>query len=254
MTRHLYIPDVQFKDGVPDHHLRAVGNMIAELQPEVIICAGDFADMPSLSGYDIGKRTFEGRRYKDDIAAAHRGMRTMLGPMERLNYSRRRNKVRLYKPRMVMTLGNHENRIDRATNNDPKLYGTIGIDDLQYSSFGWNVVPFLQPVIIDGVAYCHYFYNKLTGRPWPNARTTLNKEHISCTQGHQQKLEIEVQYDGKGRRLTSVTAGAYYLHDEEYKGEAGNKHWRGILWKSDVHDGEYDLATISIDNMVREWL
>ena len=174
--------------------------------------------------------------------------------MNCMNDVRKRDKKRLYRPQMVLTPGNHEHRIERATNNDPKLHGTIGIDDLQYDRFGWDVVPYLRPVVIDGVAYCHFFYNKLTGRPWPNARTTLLREHVSCSQGHQQKLEVDIQYDGKGRRLTSITAGAYYLHDEDYKGEAGNQHWRGLIYKTNVHDGEYDLRTISIDTMVRDWV
>lgn len=254
MRTHLFIPDVQCKEDIPLEHLTAAGNFIAEVQPDVIVCIGDFADMPSLSGYDIGKRTFEGRRYKKDIEAARAGMEILLAPMTRMNDIRKRDKKKLYRPQMVMTLGNHENRIERATNNDPKLHGTIGIDDLQYERFGWDVVPYLRPVVLDGVAYCHFFYNKLTGRAWPNARTTLLREHMSCSQGHQQKLEIDVQYSGSGKRLTSITAGAYYLHDEEYKGESGNQHWRGLIYKTNVHDGEYDLRAISIDTMVRDWV
>lgn len=254
MRSHLFIPDVQAKKDVPFQHLIAAGNLIAEMQPEVIVCIGDFADMPSLSSYDVGKRSFEGRRYKDDIESSQEAMSLLLGPMNRMNSTLRRNKQKQYRPQMVLTLGNHEHRISRATDNDPKLHGTIGIDDLQYEQFGWDVIPFLRPVVIDGVAYCHYFYNKLTGRAWPNARTTILREHISCTQGHQQKLEVEVQYNGEGKRLTAITAGAYYMHDEEYKGEAGNQHWRGLIYKRNVHNGVYDHEAISLDTMLHQWL
>ena len=254
MNTHLYIPDVQMKPGVPIAHLVAASNFIAEVQPEVIVCAGDFADMPSLSGYDIGKRSFEGRRYKDDIESSIIGMEVLLAGMNRLNRLRKRDKKKLYKPRMVLTLGNHENRIDRATNNDPKLHGTIGVDDLCYREFGWEVVPYLKPIIIDNIAYSHYFYNKLTGRPWPNARTTMLREHMSCTAAHQQQLEVEVQYRGDGKPTISVVAGAYYLHDEDYKGEAGNQHWRGLIYKTNVNDGFYDLNAMSIDSMLKNWL
>ncbi len=48
----------------------------------MVINGGDFADMPSLSSYDIGKKTFEGRRYKADIEAAHSAMEALLAPIK----------------------------------------------------------------------------------------------------------------------------------------------------------------------------
>ena len=253
MATHLYIPDVQVQEGVPLDHLHAVGNLIVRRKPDVIICAGDFADMPSLSSYDIGKKSFEGRRYQKDVAASRQAMEVMLAPMKEYNAHCQRIKHRQYRPEMILTLGNHENRISRVVESDARLDGTIGIADLGYEEFGWRVIPFMQPVIVDGVAYCHFFYNKLTGRPHPNARTTLLREHMSCVQGHQQKLEIDIQYRGDGKRMTSITAGAYYLHDEEYKGASGNVHWRGIVLLHDVQDGDFDVETISIDRMIREY-
>ena len=254
MPSHLVIPDTQVKDGVPLHHLEAAGNLIATIQPDVIIHIGDHADMPSLSEYDRGKKCFEGRRYEKDILAARKGMEVLLGPLFDLQKQQRNNRKKVYKPKMLLTLGNHENRINRIIESEPRLEGTVGLSDLGYEDYGWEVVPYMQPVVVDGVAYCHFFYNKLSGRPHASARTTLLREHMSCTQGHQQTLQIETQYTGDGRRLTAVTAGAYYLHDEDYKGPSGNDHWRGLIYKQDVEDGEYDITTMSIKLMIKEWL
>ena len=41
--------------------------------------------MSSLSSFDVGKKTFEGRRYRNDIEAAHEGMETLLGPIKEYN-------------------------------------------------------------------------------------------------------------------------------------------------------------------------
>ena len=57
----MVIPDVQCKEGVDISHLEWIGKYAAEKKPDVIVCLGDFADMPSLSTYDIGKKSFEGR-------------------------------------------------------------------------------------------------------------------------------------------------------------------------------------------------
>src|SRR5687768_9896065 len=108
MTKILYIPDSQVKPGVDLSYLLAIGRYIVAKKPDVIVHAGDFADMESLSSYDKGKRSYEGRRYKADIKAAHEGMEVLLGPMREYNEMRLRNKQALYRPRMVLTLGNHE--------------------------------------------------------------------------------------------------------------------------------------------------
>ena len=70
--KHLIIPDTQVKRGVDLSYLEWIGKYIVDKKPDVIVQIGDFADMPSLSSYDVGKKSFEGRRYKDDIEAAER--------------------------------------------------------------------------------------------------------------------------------------------------------------------------------------
>ena len=57
----------------------------------------------------------------------------------------KKHKEKVYKPRMVLTLGNHENRIDRAVNNNPTLEGLIKVEDLEYDK-DWEVHQFLRPV------------------------------------------------------------------------------------------------------------
>ena len=71
---HIVIPDVQTKADVPNHHLEWVGNYLVEKKPDVVVCIGDFADMPSLSSYDRGKRAAENQRYQYDIEAARDAM------------------------------------------------------------------------------------------------------------------------------------------------------------------------------------
>lgn len=102
MTKHLLIPDVQAKEGVPLEHLDWIGQYILDKKPDVIVQIGDFADMPSLSSYDKGKKSFEGRRYKKDIAAAREAMDRLLAPLKKYNAQQRATKHAQYKPRMVL--------------------------------------------------------------------------------------------------------------------------------------------------------
>lgn len=237
----LVIPDAQVKPGTPTDHLKWLGNFIVDKRPDVIVNIGDWADMPSLSSYDVGKKSFEGRRYKADVDASLKAMYTLLAPLYDLQNRQRKNKKAVYEPRMVLTLGNHENRINRAVENDPKLEGTIGITDLEYETFGWEVFPFLDVVVIDGVAFSHYFSTGTAGRPASTANAQLNKVHMSCIAGHQQGLQIATGKRADGALLTSIIAGSFYLHEEDYLGNQGNRHWRGAIMLHGVEDGQFDL-------------
>lgn len=244
--RHLVIPDCQVKPGHSVEYLEHIGKYLLEMKPERVVCLGDFADMPSLSSYDKGKKSFEGKRYVNDVAAAHEGMKALLGPLTKYNKQQAKNKKAQYLPDMQMLYGNHENRIVRAVNDDSKLEGVLKLEDLKYEEFGWKVHPFLDVVLLDGVAYSHYFVTGVAGRAASSALAQLRKTNMSCIAGHQQGLQIATATRADGCLLTSVIAGSAYEHDEDYMGPQGNKHWRGILVLHDVHDGQFDLMPVSL--------
>jgi predicted MPP superfamily phosphohydrolase len=177
--KHLVIPDCQVKPGQSVKYLENIGKYIAEKQPEVIVCIGDFADMPSLSSYDVGKKSFEGRTYKADVKAVHKGMEALLSPIHKLQARQAKLKKKQYKPRMILTLGNHEDRITRAVDYDRKLEDLITIKDLNYEQYGWEVHDFLDVVVVDGIAYSHYFASGVMGRPVTSATSShYKKTHV----------------------------------------------------------------------------
>lgn len=245
------IPDTQVKPGVDVDYLTNIGHYLVEKQPDVIVHLGDHWDMPSLSSYDVGKKSFEGRRYKKDIEAGNEGMAALLDPLVIYNRRAAANHKPRYRPQMHFLMGNHENRINRAVNNDAKLEGTIGVEDCYLDD--WNVHDFLEVVIIGGVAFSHYFVTGIAGRPAATANAQLNKKHMSCIAGHQQGLQIATAHRGDGQRLTSIIAGSCYEHDEDYLGAQGNKHWRGMLMLHEVNDGQFDLMPVSLDYINKKY-
>lgn len=251
--RILIIPDLQVKPNTPTEHLGWVGKLITDKRPDVIVQIGDFADMPSLSSYDVGKKSFEGRRYKDDVNSVIDAQWELLGPLAELQSIQRRDKKKIYSPRMVLTLGNHENRINRAVENDPKLDGVLDVNDLQFKQFGWEVHPFLEVVEIEGVLFSHYFVTGAMGRPVTTPAALLAKKHMSCIMGHSQIDGIASQYTGNGKRITGIFAGGCYLHKEDYLGPQGNNHWRGVWMLNDVHDGEFDVMPLSLKYLNKKY-
>lgn len=240
--RFMVLPDIQAKPGIDFSYLRRYGQYMLEKRPDVVVCIGDWADMPSLSSYDKGKKSFEGRRYKRDIEAAQFAMQAFLGPMEEYNKTAKRP----YKPRMVLTLGNHEDRINKAVNDDPKLDGVMSIKDLAYAEYGWEVYDFLKVVVIDGIAFSHYFATGVMGRPASSAAAQLRKTNMSCFAGHKQGKEIAYGYRADGRTITSIICGSGYEHKEDYLGPQGNEHWRGFFMLNEVQDGAFDEMAVSL--------
>jgi len=89
---HFVLPDVQAKDGNDFTFLSCIGKYIVDKKPDVIICIGDFADMESLSSYDVGKKSFEGRSYQKDIQAAREAMDALLVPIYEYNKAAKKSK------------------------------------------------------------------------------------------------------------------------------------------------------------------
>ena len=243
-TVHAVIPDCQVKAGVDTSYLEWVGRYIADKRPDVIVQIGDFGDLQSLSSYDRGKRSSALLTYADDVQAVRKAMKRLMAPIRA---------VRGYKPRLVLTLGNHEDRIARTVEEDGRLYGTISIKDLGYEEAGWEVYPFLTPVVVDGIAYCHYFQSGVMGRPVASARALVRSRHMSATMGHVQKTDIDMgDIRADGKQIIGLFCGACYLHDEPYLGQS-NALRRQIVMCHEVQDGQYDPMFVSLDFLRRKY-
>lgn len=249
--KHLLIPDCQIRPGVPIQHLDWIGKFIIDKKPDVIIQIGDFADMTSLSSYEKSTVKAEQVRYHADIQAARDAMEVLLRPLKQYNLQRSINKKKQYKPRMVLTLGNHEERINRYVNAVPELHEHLSVRDLGYEGYGWEVYPFLQPVEIHGILYSHYFPRNAKGqinqsyRGSPSAQAQCIREAQSATSGHQQGLDFHIQQTNT-KRLYGLIAGSCYLHDEDYLTPQGTEYWRGVIMKHQVRRGEYDPMFVSL--------
>ena len=244
--KHLVIPDLQVKPGVSLDHIDWIARYIVEKQPDVIVQIGDWADMESLSSYDVGTKAFEGRRIAADLEVANQTIARLAGPIQKEIERRNNFHKRRWHPRMIFTTGNHEDRINRAINMDPKLEGLIKPDDLLFKQYGFEVFPFLEPAVVDGVVYCHYLVSGVMGKPIATARQILQKKHMSCFVGHKQGYDIATDYRGDGSRITAIICGSAYPHDEGFLNPQSNKHYRGIVRLNEVIDGEFDEMKVSL--------
>jgi hypothetical protein len=245
--RHLILPDAQVQKDVPTSHLEAAANFAVEERIERLVNLGDFWDMPSLSSY-ADQKSAEGKRVMVDIEAGNSAMQRQMNIIVK-----GRKRYKSWMPTLDYLRGNHEQRIERAIGFNPKLDGLIGYHLL--NTGGWRVHDFLKILVLDGLHYSHYFANPMTGKPYGgSAGDLLGKLGYSYVMGHRQVLEHARKDLTNGKVIQGLIAGAFYQHDEGYKGYQGNNHFRGICVLHDVEDGNYDLEIISMDRLLREYL
>jgi hypothetical protein len=207
--------------------------------------------MPSLSKYDEGLEGFDRRDYAKDIESGNEAMAALLAPLKEYNRGRKKP----YIPKMVFLMGNHEYRINRfnALAANAKFRGVVTTDDFELSQ--WKTYPFLKPVTIDGIVYCHYFQVPSTGRAYGgNAHYKLTKLKFSFVMGHVQIKDSAQEYLANGKVIRGLQAGAFYQHKEEYLGHQGNHHWRGIHVLHEVRQGNYDHLEVSLNYLLRQYL
>jgi Calcineurin-like phosphoesterase len=228
--RILVIPDTQVKPGINQDHLEWVGKYIAEKRPDYIVHLGDHWDMPSLSSYDKGKKCFEGRRYVDDIEAGNAAMKLLTSQYRGV-----------YTPEEHFLLGNHEDRITRATENSAELTGIIGLHHLDLG--GWNVHSYMEVIELEGVKFSHFFTSGPMNRPVSSAAVMLRIAQGSAVQGHVQKMDLAV-HEKTGK--IALMAGICYRHVEEYLGPQGNNCRQQVVMLNETRDGIFDPMFVSL--------
>lgn len=242
----LVIGDPHAHPDYDNSRFTALGKYIVSSKPDTVVCLGDFADMPSLSSYDKGTKGFEGRRYKRDVDAVIDAQHKLFAPIRKHNDYLRKQKLKLYKPKLYMTLGNHEDRINRVVNSSPELEGAISIDDLKYKKFGWKCTPFKQVLTIKNISFSHYFTSGVAGRPISSthvAHTLVSKLHCSSVQGHSHLYNHAEQTRPDGQKIFGLSGGCFShpKYSENWCKDTEYQWWRGVIMLEGLDgEGYYD--------------
>ena len=112
---------------------------------------------------------------------------------------------------------------------------------------------YLKPVVIEGVAFAHFFTTGVMGRPVTSARAMLTKKMMSCVMGHVQDRDIAYGKRADNVRLTGLFSGMFNQHDEAYLGNQGNDSWKGIWMLNEVNNGSFDELPVSLTYLKRKY-
>lgn len=249
----MIIPDAHTQPDDNPHRFELLRDLILDRQPEVIVQIGDWWDMGSLCSYDQGKKNFVFQNLKDDIEKGHEMEALVFKPVMDLNRRLLKGKKKGYSPIFIKCLGNHEARVDRLLQYEPRWEGTVSMDDFKTRVEGLNevYVDFLDNAVIDNIAYSHYFVSGVQGRPASSARALLAKTGMSATMGHTHTLDGFDVTSPLGNRRRALVCGSF--HDKDHEGFAGpqvDQIWyNGLIYKHNVLNGDYDREEISIERL-----
>lgn len=247
----LIIADTQCTNDTPTEHLEALSHFIWKNKPKHIIHLGDHWDFPSLSSYNSELES-EGLRLYDDLEGGFAAFRKIMAVTDQENKKRKYK----YKPIKDFLMGNHENRLKRFIDKNPALEGCFDLAKFVKDQ-GWYVHDFLQPLWIDDIMFIHYLTNPMSGRAVGGSiENKLNKTPHSFVHGHQQQVQYGSRQNKRGEQHFGICAGAFYLHDEDYRGYDNTEKRACVYLKAYENrygNVDHDIEIISVERMLAEY-
>lgn len=232
-----------------------LGKFIHDLKPDFVFDLGDGADMKSLNSYDTrNPQAIVTQSYEKDIDCYNDAQEKLRSPFKK---SKRRN------PTWIGFEGNHENRIKKAIQHDPRLEGNkrgISFKHLETNRWFSEYHEYLNsaPAIAtyDGVNYAHFIGAGAYGRPISgdnHGSSLIRKLNSSCTVGHSHKFNYFHKADSYPYPTNGLVAGCYKGQEESWAGQA-NREWRkGVCVKRNLSNGNYDLEWVSMEALKKEY-
>lgn len=254
MKKGLLIGDSHSAPTVSNRRYTWLGNYILEEKPDFIVNMGDWEDLASLCSYDKGTKSFEGRRLKEDIAAANDAGRRAFKPIDKYNARRATNKKKQYKPDVIHLDGNHKYRMMKMIEKNPEFEGVFSYNDFDYDKWaGGKSYPFLEVVTYEGIQFSHFFYNQMQSYSPKSIPAMLNLTRGSAAMGHNHLAGWDTKTWPNGKKSHGLFTGCFLDPDEHYDGfnYAGpqKKWWNGLVALEEVYDGNFNPSFIGIETV-----
>lgn len=219
-----------------------LGSLIEEVKPDYTVDLGDGADMRSLNSFDTRyPQAIVSQSYEKDIESYNEAMDRLWG---RYKVSKKK------RPYRFGLEGNHEHRIKKALQADPRLQGKkYGISFSHLQTDHWfdeyheyhNSAPAI--VDIDSVLYSHYFSAGNFGTAMSGLHHgygLLGKLNRSAICGHSHKRSLYFKDSAYPNPIIGMVVGCYKSKDEAWAGQANTEWWRGAVILRNIENGHFD--------------
>jgi hypothetical protein len=221
----------------------ALGQFVAEEQPDVVVQIGDWADMTSFNSHGT-KLEHEGSRWQDDVEVVQDSLAAFNRPI-----LKRKRKL----PHRIITLGNHEHRIDRWLAENPKAVGHIDVGMLGFEKFGWKTFPFGREAEVAGFDFVHHLGSS-TGRAAAISSPANGVKSVgkSTVVGHTHIANhIPVAY--KDRTVHGLDLGCAIHrqmgHSENWSHPTAHKYRRCVWVLDKAANGDADFREVRLSSL-----
>jgi len=242
------VGDLHFHPGYDNKRADAIGEFAAEeLQGAgdegFLVLMGDVSDCIAFNDHGT-KLELEGARWKEDIEATQDGLDRLMRP-----FLRRKRKL----PHRIVTLGNHENRVNRWIAQEPRFEGMMSIDDLGFTEHGFQTFPYGKMVNLGGVNFVHNLGTQ-TGRAAQVTSPTngIKSIGVSTVVGHSHKAAY-VPVPFRDRYIHGIDSGCA-IHKDMGFGEGWSHQtahvYRRCVWVLDnVKEGDFDFRQVRLETL-----
>lgn len=255
------IGDPHATPGVSNERFEALGNLIAELQPDNIAQMGDFTTLDSISFHNLKSLVMrEGMRLSDDIEAAKDAYDKMMAGIIKYNSSRTRIKKKHYKPNKYWLNGNHEDRAWRYIQDKPELQGFVPATDfVGAEEDGWELVPYRKKIQIEGTYFTHIPMNRRINQPISGeyvCKRAALMHNKSVVFGHTHRYGIADDKKEGGQLVQGINIGWFGDHVPHYvEGNEGTcDWWDGVVVLTHIGDGQVITSPLDMKTLKRDYL
>jgi len=232
-----------------------LGQFLYDLRPDYVVDLGDGADMKSLNSYDTrNPKALVNQSYEADIEVYNDSQERIRAPFKRAKRKR---------PYFIGFEGNHEHRIEKAIQHDPRIQGQkhgVSFSHLQTKHWfdEYHRYEHSAPALVsyDGVLYGHYVASGNYGTAMSTKHhgySLVEKLACSATVGHTHKFSYYHKADARPTALNGLVVGCFKGAEESWAGQA-NAEWRkGLVVKRELQDGNYDIEWVSMKRLQKEY-
>jgi len=239
----LFVGDPHAHPSYSNSRFTLLGKYIRKHRPAIVVCAGDWGDMPSICA-QASKQELRGKTIRRDLDAAN----------EALDMVTHETKGIRGIEDWWMLGGNHEIRVQKEIDDNPKLEGLLSMDDFQFRENRWKTVPFQTTHVVQGFAFSHYFPSGNLGKAIGGVnigRTMVLKNHESGVQGHNHTLDFSRTVTPSGRVVNCMTGGCYASPKMKEAWNLNTEHfwWRGVVWLRNARAGDASISMVRMGDM-----
>lgn len=193
--------------------LREIASVISKAKPDYIVCTGDIGDFASQNRLVKDRGSFS---VAEELTAVMNCLDSFIfGPIKDIQRRQKQNKKKMYKPDVVICLGNHDAPVAEAL--------TTMLEDKAI------VVQHRDFITLEDVCFSHTFDFGITGNPCSTTQQIIQNTYKRTVSGHSHVRSVTEQRDINGHKIFAIKMPCSTLSYPKWAGQSAFKWDRGYL-------------------------